>query len=63
MELKNSGSNLAQILKTVGWNSAAFRAYLSFDTEKEYFYRWLGVITVAVRVTVFCDHKLTSCHN
>ena len=35
MELKNSGSNLAQILKTVGWNSAAFRAYLSFVEDEE----------------------------
>ena len=35
MELKNSGSNLAQILRTVGWNSAAFRAYLSFVEDEE----------------------------
>ena len=35
MELKNSGSNLAQILKTVGWNSSAFRAYLSFVEDEE----------------------------
>ena len=35
MELKNSGSNLAQVLKTVGWNSASFRAYLSFVEDEE----------------------------
>ena len=35
MELKNSGSTLAQILKTVGWNSSAFRAYLSFIQDEE----------------------------
>ena len=35
MELKSSGSTLAQALKTVGWNSAAFRAYLSFVEDEE----------------------------
>ena len=35
MELKNSGSTLAQILKTVGWSSSAFRAYLSFVQDEE----------------------------
>ena len=30
MELRRSGSNLAQVLKTVWWNSANFRAFLSF---------------------------------
>ena len=35
MELKCSGSTLAQVLKTVGWNSAAFRAYLSFVEDEE----------------------------
>ena len=28
MELKRCDSALAQVLKTVGWNSATFRAYL-----------------------------------
>ena len=35
MDLENSGSNLAQILKTVGRNSSAFRAYLSFVEDEE----------------------------
>ena len=35
VELRNSGSNLAQALKTVGWNSATFRAYLFFDEDEE----------------------------
>ena len=35
MELKGSGSTLAQVLKTVGWNSASFRAYLSFVEDEE----------------------------
>ena len=35
MDLKCSGSTLAQVLKTVGWNSAAFRAYLSFVEDEE----------------------------
>ena len=30
MELKRSASSFAEALKTVGWNSAAFRSYLSF---------------------------------
>ena len=35
MELKGSGSTFAQVLKTVGWNSASFRAYLSFVEDEE----------------------------
>ena len=34
MELKRSGSTLAQVLKTVGWNSAAYRTYLSFVEDE-----------------------------
>ena len=34
MELKGSGPTLAQVLKTVGWNSASFRAYLSFVEDE-----------------------------
>ena len=35
MELKRTDSSLAQALKTVGWNSATFRAYLSFVEDEE----------------------------
>ena len=35
MELKRCGDTLSQVLKTVGWNSASFRAYLSFVEDEE----------------------------
>ena len=34
-ELKNSGSSFAHVLKTVGWNSATFRAYVSYVEDEE----------------------------
>ena len=34
MELKRSSSSFAEVLKTVGWNSAAFRSYLSFAEDE-----------------------------
>ena len=34
MELKRSASSFAEVLKTVGWNSAASRPYLSFAEEE-----------------------------
>ena len=34
MELKRSGPTLAQVLKTVGWNSADYRSYLSFVEDE-----------------------------
>ena len=35
MELKRTDSTLAQVLKTVGWNSGTYRAYLSFVEDEE----------------------------
>ena len=35
MELKRCGDTLSQVLKTVGWNSATFRSYLSFVEDEE----------------------------
>ena len=35
MELLNLGTTLAVIMKTAGWNSAAFRAYLQFHLAEE----------------------------
>lgn len=34
MELKRSSSSFAEVLKTVGWNSASFRSYLSFAEDE-----------------------------
>ena len=34
MELKRSGSTFGEVLKTVGWNSASFRSYLSFVEDE-----------------------------
>ena len=34
MELKRSSSSFAEVLKTVGWNSAAFRPYLTFAEDE-----------------------------
>ena len=34
MELKRCSDTLAQVLKTVGWNSATFRSYLSFAEDE-----------------------------
>ena len=35
MELLNLGTTLAAIMKTAGWNPAAFRAYLQFRLAEE----------------------------
>ena len=35
MALQSSGANLTQVLKTIGWNSATFRDYLSFVEDEE----------------------------
>ena len=34
MELKRSGSSFGEVLKTVGWNSASFRSYLTFAEDE-----------------------------
>ena len=36
VEIRNSGSNLAQNPKTVGWKSATFIAYLYFVEDEEF---------------------------
>ena len=35
MELLSLGTTLAAIMKTAGWNSASFRAYLQFRLYEE----------------------------
>ena len=35
MELRRCDSTLAQVLKTLGWNSSTFLAYLSFVEDEE----------------------------
>ena len=35
MDIMSSGSTLAQIMRSAGWSSQAFRAYLVFQMEEE----------------------------
>ena len=65
MELKNSGSTLAQILRAAGWGSSDFRAScISYRARRSTFAQFYRIATLtspptATRRAILFSHQMT----